>query len=73
MFPRVRALRTIAAATLYALVLLLMYIPPYTLLREAAPLTLYAYWSLLALMALAITPHVLEQSLGKGEGRARAG
>lgn len=68
-------MQTTAAAAIYALVLLLMYIPPYTLLRNATPLTLYAYWSLLALTALAITPSVLKNHLGKigDEANARAG
>lgn len=36
----------------YLLLMLLMYVPPYTVLADSSPLMLYAYWAAVALSAL---------------------
>lgn len=40
-------------AMVYGAILLLMYIPPFTLLKGGSPLWLLAYWTLLGLAAIA--------------------
>ncbi len=40
-------------ALILALLLALMYVPPYTLLADASPALLLAYWTLIGLSAVA--------------------
>lgn len=56
------------AATAFALLLALMYIPPYTILKQAPPLTLYAYWLALSLASLALAALVLRRRTMLEEG-----
>jgi len=43
-----------ALPAVFALLILLMYSIPYTLLRDASPGLLYAYWLLVSLAAFAV-------------------
>ncbi|MEB3860861.1 MAG: hypothetical protein GSR84_01400 [Desulfurococcales archaeon] len=40
-------------AMVYAILLLLMYIPPYTMLKASSPLALLLYWTALGIAGLA--------------------
>ncbi|MCE4601777.1 MAG: hypothetical protein F7C08_02145 [Desulfurococcales archaeon] len=39
-------------AVVYAVLLLLMYVPPYTMLKASSPLTLLLYWVTLGLAGI---------------------
>lgn len=43
------------AAAAYLIILALMYIVPYTVLREAKEWSLYSFWAFLGLAALALS------------------
>jgi len=54
-------LRGLVAVGVYLLFMLLMFIPPYTILADSNPLVLYAYWTAIALSALVATLFLLEE------------
>ena len=54
-------MRSSIVVGIYLLLVLLMYIPPYTILASSRPLVLYAYWTAIALLALAFSTFALKE------------